>query len=59
MQFAPHAPEQNPVEDIWLQAKQFIRKFFMLGQSFAAVKYLFELVTHQQRFTFEKAFMYG
>jgi len=57
--FAPHAPEQNPVEDIWLQAKQFIRKFFMLCKSFAAVKYLFEFVTHQQRFTFEKAFMYG
>lgn len=59
IQFAPHAPEQNPVEDIWLQAKQFIRKFFVLGKSFAAVKYLFELVTHQQHFTFEKAFMYA
>jgi transposase len=59
IQFAPHAPEQNPVEDIWLQAKQFIRKFFRLGKSFAAVKYLFELAVHQQRFTFEKAFMYG
>ena len=59
IRFAPHAPEQNPVEDIWLQAKQFIRKFFMLCKSFAVVKYLFELVTHQQHFTFEKAFMYG
>jgi transposase len=59
IRFAPHAPEQNPVEDIWLQAKQFIRKFFMLCKSFAAVKYLFELVTHQQCFTFKKAFMYG
>ena len=59
VRFAPHAPEQNPVEDIWLQAKQFIRKFFMLCKSFAVVKYLFEFVTHQQRFTFEKAFMYG
>jgi hypothetical protein len=49
----------HPVEDIWLQAKRFIRKFFMLCKSFAVVKYLFEFVTHQQHFTFEKAFMYG
>ncbi|WP_236738848.1 IS630 family transposase [Chroogloeocystis siderophila] len=52
IRFAPHAPEQNPVEDIWLQAKQFIRKFFLLCKFFAVVKYLFELVTHQQSFTF-------
>lgn len=59
IRFAPHAPEQNPVEDIWLQAKRFLRKFFTLCKSFAVSKYLFEFVTHQQRFTFEKAFMYG
>ncbi len=58
VQLAPHAPEQNPVEDIWLQAKQFIRKFYILCKSFAVVKYLFELITHLQRFTFPKAFMY-
>jgi len=23
--FAPNAPEQNPVEDIWLQAQRFLR----------------------------------
>ena len=22
-----NAPEQNPIEDVWLQAKQFVRKF--------------------------------
>lgn len=59
IRLAPHAPEQNPVEDVWLQAKQFIRAFYRLCQSFAAVKYLFEFVTHRQRFTFQKAFMYG
>ncbi len=26
--FAPNAPEQNPVEDVWLQAKNFLRKFW-------------------------------
>ena len=24
--FAPNVPEQNPVEDIWLQTKNFIRQ---------------------------------
>lgn len=28
--FAPNAPEQNPVEDIWLQTKNFLRKFYHL-----------------------------
>lgn len=58
IQLAPYAPEQNPVEDIWLQAKQFIRKFYLLCKSFNAVKYLFEFLTQQQIFTFAKAFMY-
>jgi transposase len=26
--FSPNAPEQNPVEDIWLKAKNHIRKYF-------------------------------
>jgi len=42
----PNAPEQNPVEDIWLYAKRFVREFYHLFRSFAAVKRLFELVIH-------------
>lgn len=57
--FAPNDPKQNPVEDIWLQAKRFIREFYHLCKSFSAVKRLFELVTHHQRFNFPKLFMYG
>ncbi len=26
--FAPYAPAENPVEGIWLQAKNFIRRFY-------------------------------
>ena len=26
VQFAPYAPEQNPIEDVWLQAKDYVRK---------------------------------
>lgn len=59
VRLAPNAPEQNPVEDVWLQAKRFIRKFARLCQKFTAVKLLFQLVTHCQTFAFAKAFMYG
>jgi transposase len=59
IRLAPNAPEQNPVEDIWLQAKQFIRKFSQLCKKFRSVKLLFKLITHCQTFTFAKVFMYG
>lgn len=59
IRLAPNAPEQNPVEDVWLQAKQFIRKYARLCKQFSSVKFLFQLVTHCQIFAFPKAFMYG
>lgn len=59
IRFAPNAPQQNPIEDIWLPAKSFIRKCYHLCKSFGAVKYLFELVTHLQTFDFPKLFTYG
>ena len=59
IRFAPNDPKQNPVEDIWLQAKRFIRECYHLCQSFGAVKYLFEFVTHRQIFDFPKLFTYG
>ena len=33
IRFAPNAPKQNPVEDVWLQAKRFIREFYHLCKS--------------------------
>ena len=39
--FAPNAPEQNPVEDIWLHAKTWVRKFGNRLSSFALVKWFF------------------
>jgi transposase len=59
IRFAPNDPKQNPIEDIWLQAKRFIRECYHLCQSFGAVKYLFEFVTHYQIFDFPKLFTYG
>lgn len=59
IRFAPNDPKQNPIEDIWLQAKRFIREYYHLCQSFNPVKFLFELVTHRQTFDFPKLFSYG
>jgi putative transposase len=39
--FAPNAPEQNPVEDVWLQGKTEVRKNFESNDSFEKVKKYF------------------
>ena len=39
--FAPNAPDQNPVEDIWLQGKNHLRRNFAHNKTFAAVKKCF------------------
>ena len=59
LRFAPNDPKQNPIEDIWWQAKRFIREYYHLCKSFNVVKFLFEFVTHQQTFDFPKLFTYG
>lgn len=56
---APNAPEQNPVSDIWLQAKRFIREWYHLCESSAVVKFLFKFVIHDRVFNFSKLSMYG
>jgi len=56
--FAPNAPEQNPVEDIWLQAKNFLRQFAHLCDSFKMVKWLFKFFADGQIFDFPKLFYY-
>ena len=35
IRLAPNAPEQNPIEDVWLSAKRFVREFYSLCSSFA------------------------
>lgn len=56
---APNAPEQNPVEDIWLQAKNCLRKFWYKLSSFALVKWLFTFFLQRQTFEFTKLHKYG
>ncbi len=59
IRFAPNAPEQNPIEDVWLSAKRFVREFYSLCGSFSVVKRLFELATHEQIFDFPKLSLYS
>ena len=56
--FAPNAPEQNPVEDIWLLAKNNIRKFFIENKTFAQVKKSFLSFLKSRIFFFPKIQMY-
>jgi putative transposase len=56
--FAPNAPEQNPVEDIWLKGKNFIRTHYQLYSSFKEMKKLFVDALHQQVFDFPKLLHY-
>ena len=43
IQFAPNAPQQNPIEDVWLQTKAWVRRnWSRLDGTFDACKALFE-----------------
>jgi transposase len=52
--FEPNAPDQNPVEDIWLKGKNFLRKNFYKNKTFAQVKKCFFDFLSKQFFNFDK-----
>jgi len=54
VRFAPNAPEQNPVEDVWLKGKTHLRKQFALNKTFAQVKDCFSSFLKVLRFTSTK-----
>ena len=54
LRFAPNDPTQNPIEDVWLSAKRYIRAFYHQCKTFAAVKCLFELAVQHKIFDFPK-----
>ena len=58
MLFAPNAPEQNPMEDVWLKAKQYVRKHWRECPTFLRVLHMFEEALNTLSFQFEKLFMY-
>jgi len=54
LRFATNAPDQNPVEDIWLRGKNFLRKHFYENKTFSQVKNSFFDFLNQQIFNFKK-----
>lgn len=52
--FAPNAPDQNPVEDMWLRGKNFLRKHFYENKTFRQVKSSFFNFLNQQIINFTK-----
>jgi transposase len=59
LQLAPHAPEQNPMEDVWLGAKNHVRKLWCVLKSFLDVKRYFTTFVECHLFEFEKLNWYG
>ncbi len=59
IRFAPNCPEQNPIEDIWLQAKTWVRRFCALIPSFSHLKWVFEWFIRNTTFDFFRLKMYG
>ena len=52
--FAPNAPEQNPVEDVWLAGKNAIRRRFHENKTFAKVKECFVESLREVKVSVEK-----
>jgi transposase len=52
IRFAPNCPEQNPIEDIWLQAKTWVRRFCALIPTFSHLKWMFEWFIRHTTFDF-------
>lgn len=59
VRFAPNCPEQNPIEDIWLQGKTWVRRFCSLIPSFSRLKWMFEWFIKHTVFDFSSLEMYG
>lgn len=59
VRFAPNCPSQNPIEDIWLQAKTWVRRFCALIPSFSRLKWMFEWFIRHTTFDFATLQMYG
>lgn len=56
--FAPHDPSQNPMEDIWNQAKTFVRQHWNDWTTFLDMTELFETFIKEHIFDFPKLYSY-
>jgi transposase len=59
VRFAANCPSQNPIEDIWLQAKTWARRFCALIPTFSHLKWMFEWFLGNTMFDFSSLQMYG
>jgi len=59
IQFAPNDPRQNPIEDVWLRAKNWLRRMSGLKPCFKAMKAIFEDFFKLEVFDFPKMHQYG
>lgn len=59
LRFAPHAPAQNPMEDVWLAGKREVRKQWAELTIFADVKHVFSQTITTTQFHFHKLDWYG
>ena len=57
--FAPYAPQQNPMEDVWLAGKTAVRRMWQTLSTFAEVKQGFCAHIEKTIFQFEKLNWYG
>lgn len=52
--FAPNAPDQNPTEDCWLKAKNYLRKRIVENHTFAQTVQCFKNTFNELDFDFNK-----
>jgi len=59
IQFAPYAPTQNPMEDVWLAGKRQVWQQWAELGTFGDVKTVFSTTVTRTQFLFEKLNWYG
>ena len=59
MQFAPYAPAQNPMEDVWLAGKRAVRQHWAELTTFQEVKEVFSRTVARHVFLSDKLNWYG
>lgn len=50
--FALYAPEENPIEAVWLRLKNLLRRCYRFWKNFSVIKRLFEMLVNYKLFRF-------
>lgn len=59
LRFAPYAPQENPIENLWGQAKHLLKQLCHRCTTFAMTKRLFEMIFDYRLFTMPNLTSYG